>query len=63
MIFLIRRNGRLTVEQDMHTVGLFSTDTWLEQLRGAGFVVHRHSLSLEHGSQQGQYPVFCCVKA
>ena len=40
-IYLIRRQGRLTVETDSHLLGLFSLDTWLELMGQVGFVVER----------------------
>ena len=41
LIFLIRRNGQLTVEVDRHTLGLFHINTWLELLREMGFGVEQ----------------------
>ena len=40
-VFLIRRRGRLKVELDRHTLGLFPYATWTRALRDAGFeIVH-----------------------
>jgi SAM-dependent methyltransferase len=40
-VFLIRRNGRLEIEMDRHTGGIFPMDTWMEILQGVGFAVSR----------------------
>jgi len=40
MVYLIREDGRLRVETDRHTLGLFSIDVWREVLGEVGFQVH-----------------------
>jgi hypothetical protein len=39
MFILIREDGRLRIEHDRHTLGLFPRDTWLDLTREAGFTV------------------------
>ena len=38
-IYLIRRNGKLEVETDVHSQGLFGQEVWMRLLRDAGFDV------------------------
>ena len=40
-VYLIRRNGRLTVETDSHRLGIFPLATWSRLLASVGFVVTR----------------------
>ena len=39
MLFLIRERGKLSVERDLHILGLFPRAVWLETLAEAGFDV------------------------
>lgn len=39
MLFLIRENGVLRIEKDLHVLGLFATQTWTERIAAAGFIV------------------------
>jgi hypothetical protein len=39
LVYLIRTKGELRIETEVHTLGLFLHDTWLELLEGAGFEV------------------------
>lgn len=41
LIYLIRQRGELTIETDCHLLGLFPLQTWLDEMVGAGFEVHR----------------------
>lgn len=58
ILYLIRERGRLRVEMDRWTMGLFSLDTWRAVLRETGFEVQ------EGGYRSGEedYTVFACVK-
>jgi SAM-dependent methyltransferase len=40
-VYLIRRNGRLEIETDRHTCGIFPLETWERLLAQAGFEVVR----------------------
>jgi SAM-dependent methyltransferase len=59
IIYLIREHGRLRMETDHWTLGIFSLDTWRHDLTETGFQVHE-GLYCPEGDQ---YTVFACVKA
>jgi SAM-dependent methyltransferase len=56
-IYLIRRNGKLRIEQDFHICGLFGLEVWRKFLKKAGFEVTE-----EEDEESGDIPVFSCVK-
>lgn len=58
ILYLIRDHGRLRIETDRWTMGLFSLDTWRRVLRDARFEVHEGRYS----SGEDEYTVFACVK-
>jgi SAM-dependent methyltransferase len=58
VVYLIRDQGRLRIETDHWTMGLFSLDTWRRVLRDAGFEVHQE----RYVAGADEYPVFACVK-
>ncbi len=58
VLYLIRDHGRLRIETDHWTMGLFSLDTWRRVLREAGFEVHEH----KYNAGDDEYTVFACVK-
>jgi len=58
-IYLIRKDGKLRVENDFHTPGLFTLDVWRKSLSQVGFEVNETK-----PCKETQYlPVFACVKA
>ena len=57
-VYLIRKRGKLRVEQDIHLCGLFPLETWRRSLRTAGFRLSQNRLS----DDAKDIPVFCCVK-
>ena len=57
-VFLIRRGGRLQVEQDVDIVGLFDLATWRRSLEQAGFRVHE----VTHRFDGEDYPTFVNLK-
>jgi len=59
IVYLIREGGRLRVETDRWTMGIFSLATWRRVLRETGFEVHEEPYGLGGES----YTVFACVKA
>jgi hypothetical protein len=59
MVYLIREDGRLRVEHDLHVLGLFPIDTWRNGLTEVGFQLHEEQYS--EGSNC--HTVFVCVKA
>lgn len=58
MIFIIRENGKLRIEYDMHTLGLFPPATWKRLLRKSGFETHE----AEYDENGRVSIVFACVK-
>jgi len=58
ILYLIRDHGRLRIETDHWTLGIFSLDTWRHVLRETGFEVHEGRYNLE----EYEYTVFACVK-
>ena len=58
VLYLIREHGRLRIETDHWTMGLFSRDTWKRVLRETGFEVHEG----RHNAGEDEYTVFACVK-
>ena len=58
IVYLIRERGRLRVETDRWTMGLFSRDTWRQALGETGLRVHEGLY--EPG--EDAYTVFACVK-
>jgi len=59
VLYLIRDHGRLRIETDHWTMGLFSLDTWRRVLRETGFEVHES----RYNPGEDDYTVFACVKA
>ena len=58
IVYLIREDGRLRIETDHWTLGIFSLDTWREALRGTGFEVHAG----RYIAGEDEYTAFSCVK-
>lgn len=59
ILYLIRDHGRLRIETEHWTMGIFSQDTWRQVLLDTGFQVHEEPYSV--GGDE--YTVFACVKA
>ena len=52
MFLLIRERGKLRIEQDVHTLGLFPKSTWLTLMQQAGFRVEtRPSVKSDYGGE------------
>jgi SAM-dependent methyltransferase len=58
MIYLIRENGRLRIESDRFTLGLFSLDTWRQLLSDATFEIHQATFV----DGDNEYISFACIK-
>lgn len=58
ILYLIRDHGRLRIETDHWTMGIFSLDTWRHVLRETGFEVHEG----QYNAGDEDYTVFTCVK-
>lgn len=56
-VFLIRKKGKLRIEHDFHTGGLFKLTVWRKLLKQAGFRVHEEKDEATRG-----VPTFVCVK-
>ena len=62
-LYLIREDGKLRIEHDMHILGLFTLDTWRTTLRDAGFEVHEESNpGAPSEDARENTPTFVCVK-
>ena len=61
LIFLIRREGQLQVEADLHVCGLFGLDTWLRLLREVGFEVTQLEFCDPHQPAE-PIPMLVCLK-
>lgn len=59
ILYLIRDHGRLRIETDHWTMGIFSLDTWRHVLRETGFEVHEG----QYIQEEDEYTVFACVKS
>jgi hypothetical protein len=58
LVYLIRKKGKLKIEQDLHRCGLFTSSFWRKSLKQAGFEIHREIKDEELNS----CPAFCCIK-
>jgi hypothetical protein len=58
ILYLIREQGRLRIETDHWTMGIFSLDTWRHVLRETGFDTREG----RYQAGEDQYTVFACVK-
>jgi SAM-dependent methyltransferase len=54
-VYLIRRKGKLEVKSDVHTMGIFSLEEFLQAARGAGFEVNAIPWGLQGGWED--YPL------
>lgn len=58
ILYLIRDHGRLRIETEHWTMGIFCLDAWRHVLRETGFEVHEG----QYNPNEGAYTVFACVK-
>jgi len=58
MIYLIRENGKLRIEMDRFTLGLFSLETWKQILFDTGFEIHLNKFA----EDDCEYITFACIK-
>lgn len=58
LVYLIRKKGKLRVENDLHVCGLFGLDVWRKSLKQVGFGVHEDIVD----KTAEELPTFCCVK-
>jgi SAM-dependent methyltransferase len=58
ILYLIREHGRLRIETEHWTMGIFSLDTWRQVLRETGFDAHEG----RYNPGEDEYTIFTCVK-
>lgn len=58
MIYLIRENGQLRIEHDLHHLGLFPLDMWRRLLLEVGFEIH----PAEYAEDGKSFVEFACVR-
>ena len=58
MVYLIRESGKLSIEHDLHLLGLFSIEAWRRSLLDAGFEIHE----AEYVEDGKDYVTFVCIK-
>jgi SAM-dependent methyltransferase len=57
-LYLIRKDGKQTIEKDIHTLGIFSIEIWRELLKKVGFKV----IEKNYTQDEKEYTVFVCKK-
>lgn len=58
ILYLIREAGRLRIETDRWTMGIFSLETWREVLGKIGFETHEE----RYRSTEDEHTIFACVR-
>jgi SAM-dependent methyltransferase len=58
ILYLIRDYGRLRIETEQWTMGIFSLGTWRQVLRETGFEVHEG----RYKPGEDEYTVFTCIR-
>jgi hypothetical protein len=58
MVYLIREDGKLRVEEDHHILRLFTLDVWRETLTDVGFKIHEET----YIERDKEYVTFACLK-
>lgn len=61
-VFLIRDKGKLKIETDRHTCGIFTLQTWLDLLEETGFRVSKLDFNVSDPEAR-TYPLLLCVKS
>jgi SAM-dependent methyltransferase len=62
LIFLIRGDGKLRIEVDLHRVGLFEMDKILEICKNFNLKTHLFELDFSGKEYQKEGPIFVCEK-
>ncbi len=62
LVFLIRKDGELTVEIDKHKLGLFSLNEMKDVVAGSGLKSHLYDSDFSGREYSGKGPVFVCEK-
>jgi SAM-dependent methyltransferase len=58
ILYLIREDGKLRMETDRFSLGLFPLDIWRQTLSEVGFEVHEG----KYVDDENEYAIFACVK-
>jgi SAM-dependent methyltransferase len=61
-IYLIRRDGKLDVYKDFHTLGIFPLENWRRVIKEVGFVLHETKFTHSDFAKNESYPMFVGVK-
>ena len=61
-IYLIRRDGRLVIEHDRHTCGIFPLDFWRQTIKDVGFEMSEDKFTHSDFEQNEFYPMFIGIK-
>jgi len=62
LVYLIRKDGRLTVETETHLMGIFPMKVWPRILRSVGFDVERRKFTYSDEEMDLEYQLFVCLK-
>jgi len=62
LVFLIRKDGELTIETDKHKLGLFSLNEMNDVVARSGLKAHLYDSDFSGRKYSGKGPVFVCEK-
>ena len=62
MVYLIRKDSKLTIEKERHLMGLFPLKVWSRILRSIGFEVSRRRFTYSTEWMDLEYHLFICLK-
>jgi len=62
LVYLIRNGNQYRIESDLHILGIFQLETWLNLLRGIGFEVHQSEMQHSESPDIPKMPILTCVK-
>ncbi|MBU7032383.1 MAG: class I SAM-dependent methyltransferase [Theionarchaea archaeon] len=61
-LYLIRENGKLSIESDHHLLGIFPHAIWMKTLEEVGFSIEEKKLHLSTFPEEFSLPLFICTK-
>jgi SAM-dependent methyltransferase len=61
-VYLIRKNGELAVEHDLHICGMFEVEVWERLLREVGFIPKQDTFTHSTFSPGEEYPILIGFK-
>ncbi len=62
VVYLIRRDGKLSIETERHIQGLFPLEVWPRTLESVGFDVEKRVFKYSSEWADIEYPLFLCRK-